>query len=145
MDVGHTNGWRLDDVVPAAEIVARINAEMPLAPEPPNYPGEVATRWRYRDGAGEVGVISSVTQPFCRACTRARITADGRLWTCLFATDGHDLRAPLRSGASDREIADRIGEIWGERTDRYSEIRGLATIPLEPRLSRRVEMSHIGG
>jgi cyclic pyranopterin phosphate synthase len=141
MDVGHTNGWRLDDVVPAAEIVARIDAEMPLEEEPPNYPGEVATRWRYRDGAGEVGVIASVTQPFCRDCTRARVTADGQLYTCLFATRGHDLRTLLRAGASDAEIAGEIDSVWGGRDDRYSEIRGLHTVAAVD----RVEMSHIGG
>jgi cyclic pyranopterin phosphate synthase len=142
MDVGHTNGWRLDEVVPAAEIVARIDAEMPLEQEPPNYPGEVANRWRYRDGTGEVGIIASVTTPFCRDCTRARVTADGVLYTCLFATNGTDLRAPLREGASDDEIALEIARVWGRRDDRYSELRGLMT----PEASaQRVEMSHIGG
>jgi GTP 3',8-cyclase len=142
MDVGHTNGWRLDDVVPASEIVARIDAEMPLEPEAPNYPGEVATRWRYRDGIGEVGVIASVTQPFCGDCTRARVTADGALYTCLFATQGTDLRALLRGGASDDEIALQIARVWARRDDRYSELRGLMTAPAS---DRRVEMSHIGG
>jgi cyclic pyranopterin phosphate synthase len=142
MDVGHTNGWRLDDVVPAAEIVARIDAEMPLEPGAPNYPGEVATRWRYRDGMGEVGIIASVTQPFCRDCTRARLTADGVLYTCLFATRGTDLRAPLRAGRPDEAIAAEIAGVWGRRDDRYSELRGLLTVA-EP--ERRVEMSHIGG
>jgi cyclic pyranopterin phosphate synthase len=140
MDVGHTNGWRLDDVVPAAEIVAAIDAEMPLDPVPPNYPGEVADRWRYRDGSGEVGVIASVTQPFCRDCTRARLSAEGALYTCLFAVRGHDLRTPLRAGASDEELAARIASIWGLRTDRYSEARSEATVALP-----KVEMSHIGG
>jgi GTP 3',8-cyclase len=142
MDVGHSNGWRLDDVVPAAEIVALIDAEMPLEPEPPNYPGEVANRWRYRDGIGEVGVIASVTQPFCGDCTRARVTADGVLFTCLFATQGTDLRPLLRGGASDDEIALQIARVWGRRDDRYSELRGLMTAPFS---DRRVEMSHIGG
>jgi cyclic pyranopterin phosphate synthase len=145
MDVGHTNGWRLDEVVPASEIVTRIDAQMPLEPVPPNYPGEVATRWRYRDGGGEVGVIASVTQPFCEGCTRARLTADGRLWTCLFSTAGHDLRAMLRSGASDEDVAAAISRVWGARSDRYSEVRGLATLPLAAATPPRVEMSQIGG
>jgi cyclic pyranopterin phosphate synthase len=142
MDVGHTNGWRLDDVVSAADIVARIDAEMPLEPEVPNYSGEVANRWRYRDGLGEVGIIASVTQPFCRDCTRARLTADGVLYTCLFATRGTDVRALVRDGASDEAIAAAVADVWRRRDDRYSELRGLMTLaPLEP----RVEMSHIGG
>ena len=140
MDVGHSNGWRLDDVVPAAEIVAAIDAEMPLEAVPPNYPGEVADRWRYRDGGGEVGVIASVTQPFCRDCTRARLSAEGELYTCLFAVRGHDLRAPLRAGAGDEELAATIAAIWGKRGDRYSEARSAATTALP-----KVEMSHIGG
>ena len=140
MDVGHTNGWRLDDVVPAAEIVAAIDAELPLEPLPPRYPGEVAERYRYRDGSGEVGVIASVTRPFCGACTRARLSADGSLYTCLFATTGHDLRALVRGGAGDDEIAASLGGIWRERTDRYSELRSAATHDL-----RKVEMSYIGG
>jgi cyclic pyranopterin phosphate synthase len=140
MDVGHSNGWRLDDVVPAAELVAAIDAEFPLEPEPPNYPGEVANRWRYRDGTGEVGVIASVTQPFCGACTRARLSADGSLYTCLFATRGHDLRALLRGGASDDELHAAIGQIWARRDDRYSELRSAETVGLP-----KVEMSYIGG
>jgi cyclic pyranopterin phosphate synthase len=140
MDVGHTNGWRLDDVVPATEILARIDAELPLEPLPPRYPGEVAERYRYRDGSGEVGVIASVTRPFCGACTRARLSADGSLYTCLFATTGHDLRGLLRDGAGDDEIAAAIGGIWRERADRYSELRSQATRDLP-----RVEMSYIGG
>jgi cyclic pyranopterin phosphate synthase len=140
MDVGHSNGWRLDDVVPAAEIVAAIDHEMPLELVPPNYPGEVADRWRYRDGGGEVGVIASVTQPFCRDCTRARLSAEGTLYTCLFAVDGHDLRTPLRAGASDDALAARLSTTWGLRTDRYSEDRSAATVALP-----KVEMSHIGG
>ena len=140
MDVGHTNGWRLDEVVPADEILARIGAEFPLEPVPPEYPGEVATRYRFRDGAGEIGVIASVTRPFCGDCTRARLSADGRLYTCLFAVSGHDLRAPLRSGASDEELVERIGAVWTARTDRYSELRSAAT-PGSP----KVEMSYIGG
>jgi len=140
MDVGHSNGWRLDDVVPAEEIVELIDAEMPLEAIPPNYPGEVADRWRYRDGSGEVGVIASVSQPFCGTCTRARLTAEGLLYTCLFGLRGHDLRAPLRAGETDEAISARIGAVWSARTDRYSEIRSAATVPLA-----KVEMSHIGG
>ncbi len=140
MDVGHSNGWRLDDVVPADEIIAMIDAEMPLAPVPPNYAGEVANRWRYRDASGEIGVIASVTQPFCAGCTRARLTAEGLLFTCLFGVRGHDLRAPLRRGDSDAAIAERISSVWHARADRYSELRSAATTPLP-----RIEMSHIGG
>ena len=140
MDVGHTNGWRLDDVVPAAEILARIEGELPLEPLAPAYAGEVARRWRYLDGGGEIGVIASVTQPFCGDCTRARLSADGSLYTCLFATKGHDFRALLRNGASDDEIAAAIAAVWGRRTDRYSELRTAATARLE-----KVEMSYIGG
>jgi cyclic pyranopterin phosphate synthase len=140
MDVGHTNGWRLDDVVPAAEILAAIEAELPLEPVEPGYPGEVARRWRYRDGGGEIGVIASVTQPFCRDCTRARLSADGSLYTCLFATRGHDLRGLLRDGASDEELSAAIGAVWSRRTDRYSELRSGQTADLP-----KVEMSYIGG
>jgi GTP 3',8-cyclase len=140
MDVGTTNGWRLEDVVPAAEIIRSIDAVWPLEPVEPNYRGEVARRYRYRDGAGEIGVIASVTQPFCRVCTRARLSADGRLYTCLFASRGHDLRSLLRGGASDGEITERLNTIWIGRTDRYSELRTAETRPLA-----RVEMSRIGG
>jgi len=140
MDVGHTNGWRLDDVVPAAEVVAAIDAEHPLEPVEAGYRGEVANRWRYRDGSGEIGVISSVTQPFCSDCTRARLSADGKLYTCLFAVRGHDLRALVRAGASDEELTAALRGIWGARTDRYSELRSAETAGLE-----RVEMSYIGG
>ena len=140
MDVGHTNGWRLDEVVPAAEIVAAIDKELPLERLEPNYPGEVARRYRYADGAGEIGVIASVTQPFCGACTRARLSAEGRLYTCLFATTGHDLRAVLRRGASDRELAETLAEVWRARSDRYSELRSQDTASLP-----KVEMSYIGG
>ena len=140
MDVGATNGWRLDDVVPAAEIVRTIGAEFPLEPVESAYRGEVAERYRYLDGAGEIGVIASVTQPFCGDCTRARISADGKLYTCLFAVRGHDLRAVLRSGAGDAEIEQAIGEVWTRRTDRYSELRTEETGAL-----RKVEMSYIGG
>jgi GTP 3',8-cyclase len=140
MDVGHTNGWRLDDVVPAADVVAAIDAELPLEPLPPRYPGEVAERYRYRDGSGEIGVIASVTRPFCGACTRARLSADGSLYTCLFATAGHDLRALVRDGSSDGEIAGALDGLWRVRTDRYSELRSAATHDLP-----KVEMSYIGG
>ena len=140
MDVGHSNGWRMDEVVPAAEILARIGAAFPIEAVAPNYPGEVANRYRYRDGAGEIGVIASVTQPFCRGCTRARLSADGFLYTCLFATHGHDLRALVRGGASDEAILERLTEIWQGRTDRYSDLRTAATVGLP-----KVEMSYIGG
>jgi cyclic pyranopterin phosphate synthase len=139
MDVGATNGWRLDDVVPAAEIVSTIGAEFPLEPLEPAYRGEVAERYRYRDGAGEIGVIASVTQPFCGNCTRARISADGKLYTCLFAVHGHDLRALLRSDSAD-ELDETIRAVWTHRSDRYSEIRTADTSAL-----RKVEMSYIGG
>ncbi|MEO8458362.1 MAG: GTP 3',8-cyclase MoaA [Chloroflexota bacterium] len=139
MDVGTTNGWRLDDVVPAAEIVERINAELPIEPADPNYFGEVAQRWRYKDGGGEIGVISSVSQPFCGDCTRARLSADGKLFTCLFAFKGHDFRTLLRAGASDDELTAHLQGIWSKRADRYSEERA------EAGERERVEMSYIGG
>lgn len=140
MDVGTTNGWRLADVVPASEIVRTIEDRWPLEPIDPNYRGEVARRYRYRDGEGEIGLITSVTQPFCGNCTRVRLSAEGSLYTCLFAAVGHDLRTLLRSGAGDTDIADRLGSIWRDRTDRYSELRTEQT-PSMP----KVEMSHIGG
>jgi cyclic pyranopterin phosphate synthase len=140
MDVGHSNGWRMDDVVPAAEIIKRINAEMPLEPADPNYHGEVAERWNYKDGSGEIGVIASVTQAFCGTCTRTRLSAEGKLYTCLFAVKGHDFREMLRNGATDAEISETIARIWGKRDDRYSEIRSQNTSSLP-----KVEMSHIGG
>ena len=140
MDVGHSNGWRMDDVVSAAEIVKMIGAEMPLEPVTPNYQGEVAGRWRYKDGSGEVGMIASVTQAFCRDCNRARITAEGKLYTCLFAVKGHDFRDLIRGGATDDEISQVIADVWGKRDDRYSELRSENTISLP-----KVEMSHIGG
>ena len=140
MDVGTTNGWRMDDVVPAAEIVARLDAELPLEPLPPRYPGEVARRYRYADGSGEIGVIASVTQPFCGACTRARLSAEGKLYTCLFATAGTDLRAALRGGATDDELLRLLAGVWGAREDRYSEVRTAATAG-----APKVEMSYIGG
>jgi cyclic pyranopterin phosphate synthase len=140
MDVGATNGWRLDDVVPATEIVRMIASEFPLEPLDPHYRGEVAERYRYRDGAGEIGVIASVTQPFCGDCTRLRLSADGKLFTCLFAVRGHDLRAVLRAGADDRALDAAIRGIWAARGDRYSELRTADTREL-----RKVEMSYIGG
>ena len=140
MDVGSTNGWRLDDVVPAREVVAMIDREMPLEPVQAGYRGEVAARYRYKDGSGEIGVISSVTQPFCADCTRARLSADGSLYTCLFATQGHDLRALLRSGATDEEITSAIAAVWTDRTDRYSDLRSKETAGLH-----KIEMSFIGG
>ena len=140
MDVGATNGWRLDDVVPAAEIVERIGAVFPLEPVDAAYRGEVAQRFRYRDAAGEVGVIASVTQPFCGDCTRARISAEGKLYTCLFAVRGTDLRALLRGGASDDDLRDAIAGVWARRSDRYSELRTEQTSTLP-----RIEMSYIGG
>jgi GTP 3',8-cyclase len=140
MDVGQTNGWRLDDVVPAAEIVRRIGERFPLEPLQPTYRGEVARRWRYRDGQGEIGLIASVTQAFCRDCTRARLSAEGQLFTCLFASQGHDLRAVLRQGASDADLAEHLRRIWAVRADRYSEIRSAETTGLS-----RIEMSYIGG
>lgn len=143
MDVGNTNGWRMDDVVPAAEIVRRISAAWPLEPAEPNYFGEVAERWRYQDGAGEIGIIASVTQPFCGSCTRARLSAEGELYTCLFADHGHDLRGLLRQGASDEQIGAVLATVWQKRADRYSELRSSNTISL--RNVRKVEMSHIGG
>jgi len=143
MDVGTTNGWRLDDVVTAAEIISLIGGQWPIEPVAAAYPGEVATRYRYRDGAGEIGVIASVTQPFCRGCTRARLSADGMLYTCLFAAAGHDLRGPLRGGASDQALREQIAVIWARRTDRYSEQRTRHTRPQQGRA--KVEMSRIGG
>ncbi len=140
MDVGSSNGWKLDDVVPSREVIRRIDAEMPLEPVEPNYTGEVAERWRYRDGSGEIGVISSVTQAFCRDCTRARLSTEGRLYLCLFATGGYDLRRMLREGDSDAMISAAIGRIWQARQDRYSELRSEATAGL-----RKIEMSYIGG
>lgn len=140
MDVGSTNGWRLDDVVSAAEIVNMINAELPLEAMEPNYIGEVAERWRYKDGGGEIGVIASVTQAFCGTCTRARLSADGKLYTCLFAINGYDFRQLLRGGASDEEISQTLAKVWRARDDRYSELRSEETISLP-----KVGMSHIGG
>jgi cyclic pyranopterin phosphate synthase len=141
MDVGATNGWRMDDVVPAAEIVHRIDEEVaPLVPVEANYAGEVAERWRYADGSGEIGVIASVTQAFCRDCTRARLSTDGRIYTCLFGTRGHDVRTLLREGATDEDLRAAIAGVWRRRADRYSELRSAHTAVLP-----KVEMSYIGG
>ncbi len=144
MDVGATNGWRMDDVISAAEIVKLIDAEFPIEPAEANYRGEVAKRWRYTDGKGEIGIIASVTQPFCGDCTRSRISAEGKLYTCLFAVRGHDLRALIRSGATDDQLAAKLAEIWHVRGDRYSELRSQNTV--DPAIGeRKVEMSYIGG
>jgi len=140
MDVGHTNGWRLDDVVPAKEIVALLDDAFGVEPAEALYRGEVAQRWRYKDGSGEVGVIASVTQPFCGDCTRARLSAEGKLFTCLFAVRGHDLRALIRDGATDDELETALRTVWGGRADRYSDLRSAATTGLD-----KVEMSYIGG
>ena len=140
MDVGNTNGWKMGHVVPSRELVSRINAELPIESADPNYVGEVAERWRYKDGSGEVGFISSVTQAFCKDCTRARLSAEGSLYTCLFATEGTDLRDLIRGGANDGELAAAIARVWRARSDRYSEIRTADTAKL-----RKVEMSYIGG
>jgi len=140
MDVGTTNGWRLDDVVTAQEILERLSAGLDLAEVPSNYRGEVARRWRFRDGTGEIGVIASVTRPFCGDCTRARLSADGHLFTCLFASRGFDLRTALRDGSSDEDLRQQISEIWRARADRYSELRSAATA-----IQQRPEMSYLGG
>ncbi len=140
MDVGSSNGWRLDDVVPAQEILDTISAKHPIRPVAANYPGEVATRWQYVDGQGEIGLVTSISKPFCAGCTRARLSAEGVLYTCLFATSGVDFRAPLRSGASDDDLRQMIADLWQARTDRYSELRSGVTVNLP-----KVEMSYIGG
>ena len=145
MDVGSTNGWRMDDVVSSAEVVRRVNAEFPLEEVERNYEGETSERWRYRDGEGEIGVISSVTRAFCHSCTRARISTDGKLYTCLFATHGHDLRALLRGGCTDEQLATVMAHIWRAREDRYSELRGAATKRLPVVDGKKIEMSYIGG
>jgi cyclic pyranopterin phosphate synthase len=149
MDVGASNGWNMDEVVPSGEVVRRIAAEMPLAPLGPNYTGETAARWRYMDenggdGSGEIGVISSVTQAFCQDCSRIRLSTEGKLYTCLFATRGHDLRALLRAGRSDAELSAAIAQLWKKRADRYSETRTINTVGLQ-RGAKRIEMSYIGG
>ena len=140
MDVGHSNGWRLDDVVPAAELIDTVTAAWPAEPADPEYRGEVAGRWRYLDGRGEFGVISSVTRPFCRDCTRARLSADGKLYTCLFAVAGRDVRAVLRDGSSDEDLVAFLADTWRARDDRYSELRSESTSDLP-----RIEMFAMGG
>jgi cyclic pyranopterin phosphate synthase len=140
MDVGATNGWKLDQVVPSRTLAARIATELPIEPIDAQYPGEVAKRWRYTDGGGEVGFISSVTQAFCSGCTRARLSAEGQLYTCLFGTHGTDFRAPIRGGAADDDLAAIIRTVWGARDDRYSELRGVDSAG-----EGRIEMSYIGG
>ncbi len=144
MDVGHSNGWRLDEVVPAAELVELVTAEWPAEPAEPGYRGEVAGRWRYLDGAGEFGIISSVTMPFCRDCTRARLSADGKLYTCLFAVEGRDVRAVLRDGSDDDALVAFLADTWRQRDDRYSELRTLSTKEGRPALPK-VEMFAMGG
>jgi cyclic pyranopterin phosphate synthase len=141
MDVGTTNGWRLDEVVPATEVIDAISAVWPLEAAAPSYAGEVAERWRYLDGQGEIGVIASVTRPFCGDCTRARISAEGKLYTCLFSAIGHDLRAPLREGLDAAALATLVGGIWGGRDDRYSELRAADTEKKLP----KIEMFALGG
>jgi cyclic pyranopterin phosphate synthase len=146
MDVGSSNGWRMDEVLPSADVIERIRAQLPLSPLNANYPGETAGRWRYDDGEGEIGVISSVTHAFCRDCNRTRLSTEGKLYTCLFATGGHDLRALLRNGSSDDEIAAAVGGIWRNRADRYSELRTAGNDGDMPGpTARKVEMSYIGG
>ncbi len=144
MDVGSSNGWKMDEVVPSAEVVRRIGAELPLEAIAANYAGETAERWRYLDGSGEIGLISSVTRAFCSSCTRARLSTEGKLYTCLFATGGHDLRALLRGGRSDEELSTFVGRLWRVRADRYSELRSANTSGIE-QAARKVEMSYIGG
>jgi cyclic pyranopterin phosphate synthase len=144
MDVGTSNGWRMDDVVPAREILDRITSRYPLEQHDPHYSGEVAERWRYADGAGEVGVIASVTHAFCNECTRARLATDGRLYTCLFASEGLDLRTPLRQGQGDRVLTNLIAGCWGRRTDQYSQLRHAATGEASGSV-KKIEMSYIGG
>jgi cyclic pyranopterin phosphate synthase len=143
MDVGASNGWKMDEVLPSRDVIARIDRLFPLEPIDPNYAGEVAERWRYKDGTGEIGVISSVTQAFCSTCTRIRLSTEGKLYTCLFAQSGHDLRALLRAGADDNQLAAAIAGVWRQREDRYSEIRTAATAGNTP--ARKIEMSYIGG
>ncbi len=140
MDVGTTNGWNGAEVVPAAEVLARVSARHPVEPLEPTYPGEVAARYRFLDGQGELGLIGSVTRPFCRSCTRARLTAVGELYTCLFAARGRDVRGLLRGGATDEQLLQAIGGVWAARTDRYSELRAQGHDP-----SPRAEMSYLGG
>ncbi len=143
MDVGTANGWRMNDVVPSSEIVDTINSEFPIEPVEPNYKGEVAERWQFKDGTGEIGFISSVSQPFCKDCSRMRLSVDGKVYNCLFATEGFDLRQMMRGGASDMEIEEALGRIWSARSDHYSEIRTEETVSF--RQAAKIEMSYIGG
>ncbi len=145
MDVGTSNGWKMEEVVPSAEVISAINAELPLEEVVANYPGETSARWSYRDGGGEIGVISSVTQSFCQSCTRVRVSTEGKLFTCLFATGGHDLRALMRGGCSDEQLSTVMAHIWRERTDRYSDLRSAATNDLRGTGKKKIEMSYIGG
>ncbi|MHB1475820.1 MAG: GTP 3',8-cyclase MoaA, partial [Dermatophilaceae bacterium] len=145
MDVGTSNGWKMAEVVPSGEVISRINAELPLEEVAANYDGETSARWRYRDGGGEIGVISSVTQAFCHSCTRARVSTEGKLFTCLFATGGHDLRALMRDGCSDEQLGAVMAQIWRDRTDRYSELRTAKTSELRATGKNKIEMSYIGG
>jgi cyclic pyranopterin phosphate synthase len=144
MDVGATNGWRMDEVVPSSQVLAQLQAQWPLEPLSPSAPGETAERWRYRDGGGEIGLISSVTKAFCRDCNRARLSTEGKLFTCLFASRGHDLRTLLRAGRSDLEISSVLSELWNQRDDRYSELRGAQGTTTSSG-ERRIEMHYIGG
>jgi GTP 3',8-cyclase len=145
MDVGTSNGWKMEEVVPSTEVISRLDAELPLEEVASNYPGETSGRWRYRDGSGEIGVISSVTQAFCSSCTRLRVSTEGKLFTCLFATEGHDLRALMRGGCSDEQLSTVMAQIWRERTDRYSELRSAKTRELQATGKKKIEMSYIGG
>jgi len=145
MDVGTSNGWQMDQVVPSAEVITRINAELPLEQIAPNYTGETSTRWRYRDGTAEIGVISSVTASFCHTCTRARISTEGKLFTCLFATTGHDLRALIRNGCTDQQLTGALAHIWAERTDNYSQLRSAQNTEPTATGKKKIEMSYIGG
>ncbi len=145
MDVGTSNGWKMGEVVPSAEVISRLNAELPLEEVAPSYDGETSTRWRYRDGGGEIGVISSVTQSFCHSCTRVRVSTEGKLFTCLFATGGLDLRALMRGGCSDEELSTVLAQTWRERTDRYSELRSAKTSEFLATGKKKIEMSYIGG
>jgi cyclic pyranopterin phosphate synthase len=145
MDVGTTNDWKLGEVAPSAEVISRINAEQPLEEVAPNYEGKTSLRWRYRDGSGEIGVISSVTHSFCHSCTRVRISTEGKLFTCLFATESHDLRALMRGGYSDEQLSTAMAQIWQKRTDGYSELRSAKTNELRATGRKKIEMSYIGG
>jgi cyclic pyranopterin phosphate synthase len=145
MDVGTSNGWDMNAVLPSSEVRDRIHAELPLEEVAPNYSGETSRRWRYLDGGGEIGLISSVTQSFCHSCSRARVSTDGKLFTCLFASEGHDLRALLRDGSSDEQLSAAMGSIWRQRTDRASQLRSAQTGAVRSSGRKKIEMSYIGG